>query len=155
MTTCDRSPSHPANGKCPPALYPIARAKLLQYLPLTIDLPRNFNYKDFKLRSDAPAFLKYLVRPSGLVVATRLGYEITVSGSLATTLDTHFKQTTTVNAGFSIFGTSIWGASVSKTDERNTHSATYDAASRTLKVVPRDNFGAATLLGVAGERISI
>jgi hypothetical protein len=116
---------------------------------------RNFNYRDFKLRADAPKFLKYLVRPSGLVVATRLGYEITVGGSLATTLDTHFKQTTKVNAGFSIFGTSIWGASVSKTDERNTHSATYDAASKTLKVVPRDSFGAATLLGVVGQRIFI
>lgn len=57
-------------------------------------LTRNFNHHDFKLRSDAPNFLKQLVRPTQLIVATRIGYEITVSDSLATAIDKHIKETT-------------------------------------------------------------
>jgi hypothetical protein len=78
-----------------------------------------------------------LVRPTQLLVVNRLGYEITVNDALASSLDTHFNKTIAARGGVSIFGISIWGGSASKADERNTHDASFDRASRTVKVVSR------------------
>lgn len=116
--------------------------------------PRDFNPSQFKLRSDAPKNLKQLVKPTQLIVATRVGYEITVSDSLATAITKHFKETTAAGGGFRIFGITV-GASASHTTESETHEATFVAASKTLKVVPRDVYGAATLLGIVGSKITI
>lgn len=116
--------------------------------------PRNFNHNEFKLRADAPKNLKQLVRPTQLIVATRVGYEITVSDSLATAITKHIKETTSAGGGFRIFGITI-GASASHTTESETHEATFDEAAKTLRVVPRDVYGAATLLGIVGTKIEI
>lgn len=115
---------------------------------------RNFNYGDFKLRKDAPSTLKQLVRPSQLVVATRVGYNISVSNQLATSINKHIKETTAGGGGFRIFGITI-GASASRTTESETHEATFDSNSNTLMIKPRDTYGAATLLGIVGEKIKI
>jgi len=109
--------------------------------------PRNVNLNGYKLSKDAPANLRQLVRPTQLVVASRLGYEITVGTTFAAQLDTHFKQTTKASGGFRIFGLTIWGGSSSRTDERNTHSASYNAETRTLKILPDNDVGTATLVG--------
>jgi hypothetical protein len=77
-----------------------------------------------------------------------------VSNALAKTIDTQFKQTIAAQGGFRIFGISI-GASYSKTDERNTHEATFDMTTNTVKVVPKDDTGTATVIGVAGERFEV
>jgi hypothetical protein len=116
---------------------------------------RNVNLNGYKLSKAAPANLRQLVRPTELVLASRLGYEITVGTAFAAQLDTHFKQTTKASGGFRIFGITIWGGSASKTDERNTHSATYNADTRTLKIIPDNDVGTATLVGVIGERINV
>jgi hypothetical protein len=114
---------------------------------------RNFNPGDFKLRKDAPAYLKNLVRPTQLIVATRVGYEI-VGDELKTAIDTHYKETTEAGGGFRIFGIRI-GASASHTEENETHEATWNSAGRSLVVRPKDVYGAATLLGIVGVKITI
>lgn len=63
---------------------------------------RNFNPGDFKLHKDAPAYLRNLVRPTQLIVATRVGYEITVGNELRTAIDTHYKETTEAGGGFRV-----------------------------------------------------
>lgn len=95
------------------------------------------------------------MQPTQLVVANRLGYEITVSAEMAESLDTHYKEVVAASGGFRIFGISIWGGSAGHTDERNTHEASFDKASRTFKVVPRDDTGVATLIGVVGSKFNI
>jgi hypothetical protein len=117
-------------------------------------LARNFNPGNFQLRSDAPPFLKQLVRPTQLIVATRVGYTITVGDELSTAIDTHIREVSEAGGGFRIFGITI-GASASHTTETDTHAATFDSASRTLTVVPKDLYGAATLLGIVGSKITI
>jgi len=121
----------------------------------SLTLPtRDFNPDQFKLRKDAPNFLKQLVKPTQLLVATRVGYQITVSDSLATSIDKHIKETTAAGGGFRIFGITV-GASASHTTESETHKATFNMATKTLTVVPRDVYGAATLLGIVGSKIII
>lgn len=117
-------------------------------------LTRDFDPSQFKLRSDAPKNLKALVKPKQLIVATRVGYEISVGDSLATAITKHFKETTAAGGGFRIFGITI-GASASHTTESETHEATFDSAAKVLRVVPRDVYGAATLLGIVGTKITI
>lgn len=85
---------------------------------------------------------------------SRLGYEIKVNNALGKSIDTQFKQTTSGGGGFRIFGIRI-GASYSKTDGRNTHEASFDAATNTVKVVPKDDTGVATLIGVIGEKFEV
>jgi hypothetical protein len=98
--------------------------------------------------------LRNLVRPTQLIVATRVGYEITVGDELKTAIDTHYSETTEAGGGFRIFGIRI-GASASHTEEKETHEATWNSAARSLVVKPKDVYGAATLLGIVGSRITI
>lgn len=98
--------------------------------------------------------LKSLARPSQLVVATRVGLDITVSDSLATAISKHISETTSGGGGFTIFGIRI-GVSASHTTESETHEATFESASNTLTIFPRDVYGSATLLGIVGEKLKI
>jgi hypothetical protein len=115
---------------------------------------RDFNPVYFELSDDAPDFLKSLVRPTQLIVATRVAYEITVDDELATAIDTHFKETSEAGGGFRIFGIRV-GASASHTTEIDTHEATFNSASRTMSITPKDVVDAATLLGIVGAKIKI
>lgn len=109
----------------------------------------------YKLRKSAPLNLQQLVKPTQLVVANRLGYEITISDAQASSFDTYYKQVVAASGGFRVFGISIWGGSAGHTDERNTHDATFDRATNTFKVTPRDDTGVANLVGLVGSKFNI
>lgn len=111
---------------------------------------------NYKLRDDAPKQLKSLAKITALVVASALGYEITVSASVARTVDTKFKETTQAGGYVYIFGIPIrLGAGGSSTKESNSHTATFDSATNTIKVVPRFETGYATVIGIIGEKFNV
>lgn len=111
---------------------------------------------NYKLRADAPDQLKSLVKITALVVASALGYEITVSASAARTVDTKFKEVTQAGGYVYIFGIPIrLGAGGSSTKESNSHTATFDSATNTIKVVPRFETGYATVIGIIGEKFNV
>jgi hypothetical protein len=83
-----------------------------------------------------------------------VAYEIIVDDELATAIDTHFKETSEAGGGFRIFGIRV-GASASHTTVIDTHVATFNSASCTMSIIPKDVVGAATLLGIVGAKIKI
>lgn len=89
------------------------------------------------------------------MVANRLGYEITIGDANADAFDTYYKQVVAASGGFRVFGISIWGGSAGHTDERNTHEASFDRATSKFTVVPSDDTGVATLVGVVGQKFDI
>ncbi|KAM7194155.1 hypothetical protein V8F20_008075 [Naviculisporaceae sp. PSN 640] len=108
---------------------------------------------NYKLRGDAPKQLKSMAKITALVVASALGYEITVSDTIAQTIDTKLKETTQASGFVSIFGIPIHlGPSGSSTKESNSHTATFDSATNTFSVVPRFETGYATVIGIIGEK---
>ncbi|KAK7967972.1 uncharacterized protein PG986_002249 [Apiospora aurea] len=91
-----------------------------------------------------------------MVVALRLGYEISVGASVAQTLDEYFKKDTDASGSLSIFGLAIsMGGSAGDNEQRGTHSAHWDSAANTLKVVPKKDTGVATVVGIVGEKFYI
>ncbi|KAK7921660.1 hypothetical protein PG985_009682 [Apiospora marii] len=115
----------------------------------------NFDVSGYSLRPDSPKEVRTLVRPSQLVVVTQLGYEITLAGSSAVRMDEFFTKSTSVGGSMSIFGVPISvGGSGSMMEEKSTHKAHWDAASNTLKVVPKDDSGTATVVGIVGEKFN-
>jgi hypothetical protein len=115
---------------------------------------RNIDVSQYTLKKTTPANLQQLFKPTQIVVASRLGYNITVSDALASSLDTQFKQTIAASGGFTIFGIRI-GAKASKTDITETHYASFDRSTNTVSVTPKSDTGVATLVGVIGEKVSI
>src|ERR1700742_3009635 len=123
---------------------------MIEDRPLTFPC-RNFDVTKYKLRKDAPNEVKTLARVTQLVVVTYLGYEITVGSKVASTIDTKMKETTAAKGSLSVFGLPIsLSASGSKTTENNTHTATWDNASKTFSVKPNSDTGVATVIGVVG-----
>ncbi|KAJ1328209.1 hypothetical protein MN608_07545 [Microdochium nivale] len=117
---------------------------------------RNLDVSQFKLRDDAPTDVKQLIRPSQLIVASKFGYEISFSDSIASSFDSQYKKAVSAGGSINILGLPIsLGASGSSTTEKNTHQADWDAASNTLKVEPKADVQTATVLGVVGEKFSI
>jgi len=87
---------------------------------------------------------------------TYLGYEITVGSKTASTIDTKMKETTSASGGIKVLGIPIGlGASGSSSQEHNTHTATWDNASKTLKVLPSSDTGFATVIGLFGEKFAL
>ncbi|EME46423.1 hypothetical protein DOTSEDRAFT_70430 [Dothistroma septosporum NZE10] len=115
----------------------------------------NVDVSQYKLKKGAPAKLQQLVKPTQLVVASRLGYEITIADDQAESFDTYYKTVVEASGGFRIFGMSIWGGSAGHTEEETTHTASFDRATNTFKVVPRDDTGVANLVGVVGSKFTI
>ncbi|KAK5693309.1 hypothetical protein LTR17_025120 [Elasticomyces elasticus] len=115
----------------------------------------NIDVSQYKLRSNSPVALQQLVKPTQLVVANRLGYEITISDSQADSFDTYYQSVVAAKGGFRVFGISIWGGSAGHTETRNTHDASFDRATSTFKVVPRDDVGVANLVGLVGSKFNI
>lgn len=110
----------------------------------------------YKLRSDAPKSVKTLARVSQVIVIAGLGYEITVGDSTASSLDAKLKETTSAGGSISVFGIPInLGGSGSSTTEKNSHSTTWDKASKTFKVVPNFDNNTATIVGVVAEPFNI
>lgn len=117
---------------------------------------RNIDTSKYKLRSDAPKDVKALARVSQLVIATGLGYEITVGASTASTIDTKYKETSSAGGSISIFGIPIGiGGGGSHSEEHDSHKATWDSASKTFKVTPAADVGFATVVGLVGEKLNI
>lgn len=117
---------------------------------------RNIDISKYKLKASAPDRVKTLVRPSGMIVASRIGYQITVGAKTASTLDSKLKSTTSAGGGISIFGIPIsLGGSGSRSTEENSHVGTWDNASKTLTVEPTSDTGFATIVGVIGEKFNI
>lgn len=117
---------------------------------------RNVDVSNFQLTDDAPKRLRTLARPSQLVAVKRLGYEITVGDKTSRTIDAKFKETTSAGGQLTIFGIHIrLGGSGSHESENNTHDAKWDASTKTLKVVPKDDYGTATIVGIVGEKLNI
>ena len=126
-----------------------------QIIPITLG-SWNIDISAYKLRSDAPKEIQTLARISSLVIATGLGYEITVGANTASDIDSRFRQTTSASGSLSIFGIPInLSGDGSTTDERNSHTATWDNASKTFKVIPAPETGFATVVGVIGEKFDI
>ncbi|TPX18943.1 uncharacterized protein E0L32_011336 [Thyridium curvatum] len=116
----------------------------------------NIDTSKYKLRSDAPKDVKALARVSQLVIATGLGYEITVGASTASTIDTKYKETSSAGGSISIFGIPIGiGGGGSHSEEHDSHKATWDSASKTFKVTPAADVGFATVVGLVGEKLNI
>ncbi|KAG8408986.1 hypothetical protein J3459_010776 [Metarhizium acridum] len=66
------------------------------------------------------------------------------------------KEITSAGGNISVFGIPMSvGGGGSRTDERNSHTATWDNASKTLKVVPGPDVGFATVGGVVGDKSDI
>ncbi|KAM7210391.1 hypothetical protein V8F06_014222 [Rhypophila decipiens] len=126
-----------------------------QVVPITLG-DWNIDVSKYKLRSDAPKELKNLARVTSLVLASGLGYEITVGATAAGQIDTHYQKTVSAGGSVSIFGIPIGlGGSGSSTEESASHSATWDSASKTFKVVPSDQAGYASVVGLMGEKFNI
>ncbi|KAK7697310.1 hypothetical protein SLS64_013658 [Diaporthe eres] len=116
----------------------------------------NIDVSKYKLRSDAPKDVKTLARVSQIVVISGLGYEISVGASTAETLDTKLKETTSAGGSISVFGIPIGlGGSGSSSKEKQTHSTSWDKASRTFKVIPKYDNNCATVVGLVGERFAM
>ena len=116
---------------------------------------RNIDVSQYKLKKGAPAKLQQLVKPTQLVIASRLGYEITIAEDQAEAFDTYYKTVVAASGGFRVFGMTLWGGSAGHTEEQTTHSASFDRATNTFKVVPRDDTGVANLVGVVGSKFNI
>lgn len=117
---------------------------------------RNADISKYKLRKDAPQSTKTLARVTQLIVVTYLGYEISVGTKTASTINKKMKETTAAGGGVKIFGIPIGlSAGGSSTNEHNSHSAEWDNATMTMKVLPRTDTGIATVIGVVGEKFSI
>ena len=66
------------------------------------------------------------------------------------------KETTSAGGSVSVFGIPIsLGGSGSHTSEQDSHTATWDNASKTFKVIPAVDVGFATVIGVVGEKFNI
>ncbi|KAL9093884.1 MAG: hypothetical protein Q9165_003807 [Trypethelium subeluteriae] len=127
----------------------------IQRIPIT---PGSWNadVSKYKLRDDAPKNCKTLARVTDLVIATYLGYEITVGDKTASTIDTKMKETTSANGGIKVLGIPIGlSAAGSHSEEENTHTATWDNANKTLKILPTSDIGYATIVGVVGEKFKL
>ncbi|KAM7183141.1 hypothetical protein V8F33_013771 [Rhypophila sp. PSN 637] len=110
----------------------------------------------YTLRSDAPKEAKALARVTSLVMATGLGYEITVGSGVAETVDNYCDKTVQAGGSISIFGIPIGvGGSGSSTDEKTSHMASWDSESKTFKVFPAEEAGYATVVGLMGEKFNI
>ena len=110
----------------------------------------------YKLRKDAPDEVKTLARVTDLVIVTYLGYEITFGSKTASTIDTKMKETTSAGGGIRILGIPIGlSANGGSTKEHNTHTATWDNASKTMKILPSSDTGFATVIGVVGEKFKL
>ncbi|KAK4163792.1 hypothetical protein QBC43DRAFT_354274 [Cladorrhinum sp. PSN259] len=127
----------------------------MRIVPITLG-DWNVDISKYKLRSDAPKAMKTLARVHALIVVSGLGYEITVGAQTASQIDTNYKKTTKAGGRITIFGIPIHvGGSGTSTKEVNSHKATWDKASATFKVVPAQDAGYATVVGVVGEKFSI
>ncbi|KAM7217518.1 hypothetical protein V8F06_007149 [Rhypophila decipiens] len=115
----------------------------------------NIDISKYTLRSDAPKDVKALARVTSLVMATGLGYEITVGSGVAKTVDNYYNKTVQAGGSISIFGIPIGvGGSGSSTDEKTSHMASWDE-SKTFKVFPAEEAGYATVVGLMGEKFDI
>jgi hypothetical protein len=104
------------------------------------------------LKKGAPPSARKLVRPSQLVLVSRLGFTVNFGASLSKTFDKHVKDQTSANASLSIFGIPLGiGASFSKSTDTTTHYGEWDNASGTLTVKPTDDGGYATIVGLVGD----
>lgn len=126
----------------------------IQNIP--IDMGKwNVDLSKYKLRDDAPPQAKTLARVSSLVVASALGYEITVGANTAREIDTKLKETTQGGGSLNIFGIPIrLGGSASREKVSNSHTATFNEATNTLKIAPRFETGYATVIGIVGEKFN-
>ncbi|KAK3315987.1 hypothetical protein B0H66DRAFT_624802 [Apodospora peruviana] len=112
----------------------------------------------YKLKSDAPKELKTLARVSSLIVATGLGYEITVGPETAKALQKYLDENKHGEGSvITVFGNpveitpGIYGAR----DGECLFRGEWDSDSSTLKVRPKLEAGCATVLGVVGEKLDI
>lgn len=116
----------------------------------------NVDVSKYKLRADAPPQTKALAQVSSIVVASALGYEITVGANTAREIDNKLKETTQGGGSLNIFGIPIrLGGNGSTEKISNSHTATFDEATNTLKLTPRFETGYATVIGIVGEKLNM
>lgn len=82
---------------------------------------RNIDVSKYKLRSDASKDLKVLARPTQFMVATRMGYEITIGSKTASTLDSKLKSTTSAGGNVSISGIPVSVGGSGSSSSRSHH----------------------------------
>lgn len=102
----------------------------------------------------APKSVQTLVKPTQLLLATRLGYTIKLAANSSKQFDTAYKKTISGGGSFRIFGIPCGiGASGSTTKETNTHNLKWDATKQEITIKPTDNAGFATIVGLIGEKV--
>ncbi|KXJ86957.1 hypothetical protein Micbo1qcDRAFT_208734 [Microdochium bolleyi] len=103
----------------------------------------DIDFNQIRLRGDAPANLKNLARPTRMVVAARLGFEISFGSESARKFDSMFQP-----------GGSMRVLGISTGTESDTHKVNWDSSSKTLRVVPKDDVPTTTVLGVVAQKVS-
>lgn len=107
-----------------------------------------------KLLPGAPSSVKTLVKPSMLVLATRLGYTVDVGAGGAKAFDSMYKKVQSGGGSVSILGIPCsFGVGASSSSETVTHQASWDSTNNKFEVKPTDNCGFATIVGLVGEKI--
>jgi len=98
--------------------------------------------------------LQTLVKPTQLLLATRLGYKVKLGSSSSKQFDSYYKDTVRGGGSVSIFGIpcSI-GGSASHSTENTTHNLNWNSTNQEFTVDPTDNAGFATIVGLIGEKV--
>ena len=102
----------------------------------------------------APQEVQTLVKPTQLLLATRLGYKVKLGSSSSKQFDSYYKDTVRGGGSVSIFGIpcSI-GGSTSHSTENTTHNLNWNSTNQEFTVDPTDNAGFATIVGLIGEKV--
>ena len=97
--------------------------------------------------------MKILVRPSKLLLVSKLGYSINFRGSIAATFDNKVSEVTSRGGFVSVFGTPVAMGIDGSTNNDTTHVGKWDSANGTFEVTPTANGGFATVVAVVGEKL--
>jgi hypothetical protein len=102
----------------------------------------------------APQEVQTLVKPTQLLLATRLGYKVKLGSSSSEQFDSYYKDTIRGGGSVSIFGIpcSI-GGGTSHSTENTTHNLNWNSTNQEFTVDPTDNAGFATIVGLIGEKV--
>ncbi|CZT00242.1 uncharacterized protein RAG0_08343 [Rhynchosporium agropyri] len=103
----------------------------------------------------APKEVQTLVKPTQLLLATRLGYKVKLGASSSKQFDSYYRDTVSGGGSVSIFGIpcSI-GGDASRSTENTTHNLAWNSTTQEFTVDPTDNAGFATIVGLIGEKVT-
>ena len=110
-----------------------------------------------KLKEGAPPSVQTLVRPSELVLASRLGYKVKFGSALASSFDQKVSDSKSgsVSASVKVFGIPIKiGGNINTSTTDTTHVGKWDSTNGELTVEATTDGGFATVIAIIGEKIN-